>query len=85
MLQKLQAYANSIKWTKLVYKMFKTNRGEGGRGSQWLFEQCEKTPELVNWDIPQGVGDNKDGDNTNDSVADSHLDYVGQGGLGRRA
>ena len=45
----------------------------------------KKTPELVNWDIPQGVGDNKDGDNTNDSVADSHLDYVGQGGLARRA
>ena len=83
MLQKLQAYANSIQWTKLVYKMFKTNGGEGQSMTFWTMWKI--TPESVDWDIPQGVGDNKGGDNTTDSVADSHLDYVGQGGLARRA
>ena len=46
----------------------------------------KKTTGLVNWGIPKGinsVGDDKNSDNTNDSVADSHLDYVGQGGLAR--
>ena len=51
-----------------------------------FWTMLKKTPELVNWGIPKGinsVGDDKNSDNTNDSVADSHLDYVGQGGLAR--
>ena len=66
-------------------KCSKRTGGRGGGAVNDFLNNVKKTPELVNWDIPQGVGDNKDGDNTNDSVADSHLDYVGQGGLGRRA
>ena len=60
------------------------NKRGGGAVNDFL-NNVKKTPELVNWNIPQGVGDNKGGDNTTDSVADSHLDYVGQGGLARRA
>ena len=71
---------------KTCLQNVQNEQGEGGEGQSMTFwTMWKKTPELVNWDIPQGVGDNKDGDNTNDSVADSHLDYVGQGGLARRA
>ena len=63
----------------------KCSKQRGGVVNDFL-NNVKKTTGLVNWGIPKGinsVGDDKNSDNTNDSVADSHLDYVGQGGLAR--